>query len=86
MYKDKDKQREVNRLAKQLERNHKKLQGMTEGMTEQGMTLSGMIIDEQGIGYYPLKGGLKGQRWYPGRNGYHPEGCVCGIRHASKPA
>ena len=37
MYKDKEKQREANRLAKQKARK-----GMTSGMTEQGMTGQGM--------------------------------------------
>ena len=41
MYKDKDKQKEANRLAAQKRRNKSK--GMTEGMTiEQGMTPKGM--------------------------------------------
>ena len=78
MYKSKEAQKEANRLAKQRQR----AKGMTyEGMTEQGMTQEGMIIDEQGIPYHPLKAGLKGQRWYPGRNGYHPTDCACGIMH-----
>ena len=80
MYKDRVKQREAVRLAVQKSR---------KGITSEGITVTpdvipdGMIIDEQGIPYYPFrwKGGLKGQRWYPGRNGYHPEGCECGIRH-----
>ncbi len=87
MYKDADKQREAVRLAVQKSR----AKGITqEGITEQGITSvvqqsNTMIKDEQGIMYYPLRGGLKGQRFYPGRNGYHPSGCQCGIQHASKP-
>ena len=49
---------------------------------QKALRLEGMIKDEQGIPYYPLKAGLTGQRFYPGRLGYHPGGCVCGIVHA----
>jgi len=40
MYKDKEKQREANRLAKQKARK-----GMTSGMTQEGMTGQGMTKD-----------------------------------------
>ena len=51
------------------------------GNTEKGNTAeptegNTMIKDEQGIGYYPLKEGLKGQRFYPGRLGYHPDNWI----------
>lgn len=78
MYKDKAKQREAVRLAVQKSR---------KGITSEGITITpdvipdGMIVDEQGYYYKELKGGLKGQRWYPGRNGYHPPKCICGIHH-----
>ena len=87
MYKDADKQREAVRRAVAK----KRAKGITsEGITEQGITSvvqqsNTMIKDEQGILYYPLKGGLTGQRFYPGRLGYHPDNCKCGIQHASKP-
>ena len=45
----------------------------------------GLVEDEQGFYYKELKAGLKGQRWYPGRNGYHPSNCVCGINHQPIP-
>ena len=83
MYKNKEEQREAVRLAVQKHR--------TKGITPQGITVipdvipDGMIADEQGIVYFPLKAGLKGQRWYPGRNGYHPPKCICGIRHSLSP-
>ena len=83
MYKDADRQREAVRLAVQKSR--------AKGITSEGITITldvipdGMIRDEQGYYYKELKGGLKGQRWYPGRNGYHPEGCVCGIEHRKSP-
>ena len=42
-YKDKDKQKKANRLAKQRQR-----QGMTKGMTEQGMTSTSPVIPRRG--------------------------------------
>ena len=80
MYKDKVTQREYNRQRMQ------RVRGNTgQGNTEESVLPDGMIADEQGIAYFPLKAGLKGQRWYPGRNGYHPPKCICGIRHSPSP-
>ena len=79
MYKNKEAQKEANRLANQRYR--------AKGITEEGITqpkpegITGLVQDEQGYWYAELKAGLSGQRWYPGRNGYHPADCVCGIRH-----
>ena len=80
MYKDKDK---ANEAAKERMRRYRS-KGVTEGVTQQGVTqeipegVTGLITDELGYQYKVL---TDGQRWYPGNNGYHPEGCACGIEH-----
>ena len=82
MYKDKEAQKEANRLANLRYRNKQKgitQQGITEGMT-QGIT--GLVTDNLGYQYKVL---TDGQHWYPGRHGYHPEGCTCGIEHKERP-
>jgi len=43
----------------------------------------GMLTDNLGYQYKVL---TDGQHWYPGRHGYHPEGCTCGIEHKERPA
>ena len=79
MYKDKE---QANEAAKERMRRYRQKGVTKQGVTVEGVT-EGMTLDEQGIGYYPLKEGLK--RWYPGNNGYHPQGCKCGIEHKRKP-
>ena len=69
--------------SKEVHKNYVKVHREAKRL---GVTPGGLIEDEQGYYYKELKAGLKGQRWYPGRNGYHPTDCACGIRHASKPA
>ena len=68
---------------KEVHKNYIKVHRIADKL---GVTPDGLIEDEQGFYYKELKGGLSNQRWYPGRLGYHPSGCVCGITHASKPS
>lgn len=77
MYKDKDKQREAVRLAVQKSRKGITSQGITSRVQESNK----MFKDEQDIMYFKVDG----QRFYPGRNGYHPEECKCGIEHKNRP-
>ena len=63
---------------KEVHKNYIKVHRLAEKLN---ISPKGLMIDELGYPYKMLEGGLKGQRWYPGRNGYHPEGCMCGIQH-----
>lgn len=55
---------------------------VTQKDTKQGNT-TGVTHPGAAPGYKVLS---DGQLWYPGNNGYHPEGCNCGIEHKEKPA
>ena len=65
---------------------HKKYVKVHRIAQKLGVTIDGLIEDEQGYYYKELMGGLSNQRWYPGRLGYHPEGCACGIKHNPLPS
>lgn len=52
-----------------------------KGLTAIVQEANKMYKDEQDIMYFKVDG----QRFYPGRNGYHPEGCKCNIEHKNRP-
>ena len=92
MYKSKEDQREANRIANKRYRD--KLKGITP---KEDIVIPNVIpskenvipnkgtkiyTDDRGYNYKLLS---DGQRWYYELfGGYHPEGCTCGIQHATR--